>query len=323
MSCPCCTDTGCVPYVAGPEYAYTPTGLVPTSVQTITVPSRYTLPVRVTFNAGCDDGLAIDGVRKSTFAQVPPPFIVETRTFQAGVWNDGGPWACSGEFCFESLDICQDGPWPTYAESITHPAYYIHLTATCQESWLNGVTIPLAYKFDNNCAFSCNQYFQGWLGSPDSCEGAWVAMRAGGGWVDYFSLYAQLRTYESRNFNYTQGSDLEIICHWRRRGIVNNNTLAGSGMLVASFVDDNVNDRLCFDVSKTKFQYTGWNYHAGLNDYALSGCSPSGNFICGDATAPGCKTHYGPEAANNGVTIGSGDLCDSEYRVYVEISPLP
>lgn len=318
MVCACCTDTGCVPYVAGPEYAYTPTGLVPTSVQTITVPSRYTLPVRVTFNAGCDDGLAINGVRKSTFSQVPAPFIVETRTFQAGVWNDGGPWACSGEFCFESLDICPDGPWPTYAESITHPAYYIHLTATCQESWLNGATIPLTQKFNNNCAFSCNQYFQGNLGSPDACADAWVAMRSSATWADYFSLWGQLRTYQSN-----QAPDLEIICHWRRRGVADNSLYGGGSMVVASFVRDQSNGRLCFDVSKTKFQVTGWNYHAGLNDYAFSGCPPFGNFVCGDLTTPGCKTHYGPEAANNGVTVGSGDLCDSEYRVYVEISPLP
>ena len=218
---------------------------------------------------------------------------------------------------------CPDGPWPTYAESVAEAAYYIHLTTDCPESWLNGVTIPLTYKFENNCAFSCNQYFQGWVGSPDSCEGAWVAMRAGGAWADYFSLYAQLRTNESRNFNYIDPTSLEIICYWRRRGTVNNSLLSGSGQLVASFVNDNVHDRLCFDVSKTKFQVTGWPYNAGINDYALSGCAPSGNFVCGDSTAPGCKTHYGPDAANNGVTIEPGDLCDEEYRVYVEISPLP
>lgn len=94
----------CVPYTAGPEFEDTPVGLVPASVQTIRVPDDLVLPVAVTFSAGCDDGLAIDGVRVSNFAQVPDPFTVTTRTFEAGVWNDGGPWGCSGEFCFEEVN---------------------------------------------------------------------------------------------------------------------------------------------------------------------------------------------------------------------------
>lgn len=90
-----------VPYIAGPEYGYTPSGLVDTSVQTITVPAQYSLPVTVCYSAGCDDGLAINGNRVSFFAQQPAPFCIESRTFEAGVWNDGGPWVCSGTFCFK------------------------------------------------------------------------------------------------------------------------------------------------------------------------------------------------------------------------------
>lgn len=90
-----------VPYNAGPEPNYMPSGLVDTSVQTITVPAQYSLPVTVCYSSGCDDGLAINGSRVSSFAQRPAPFCIESRTFEAGVWNDGGPWACNGTFCFK------------------------------------------------------------------------------------------------------------------------------------------------------------------------------------------------------------------------------
>ena len=102
-----CSDpeySNCVPYSAGPEFGLTPIGLVPASVQTIRVPDHLTLPVTATFSAGCDDGLAINGERISGFAEIPPAFTVATRTFEAGVWNDLGPWACNGEFCFEEVN---------------------------------------------------------------------------------------------------------------------------------------------------------------------------------------------------------------------------
>lgn len=212
---------------------------------------------------------------------------------------------------------CPDGPWPTYAESVAEAAYYIHLTTDCPESWLNGVTIPLTSKFTANCAFSCHQYFEGWLGIANGdCSTAWVAMRASPTEVDLFGLYAQLRTYENG-----QPQDLNFQVRWNRRGILFNSFVA-EGTVSAVFVNDTVRNRLCFDVSKTVFQ-APQNYHAGVNDYALSGCPPGGNFACGDVTTPGCKAYYGPAAANNGVTVEPGDLCDSQYRVYVEISPLP
>jgi hypothetical protein len=91
-----------VDYAAGPEYNYTPGGLVPTSIQTITVPEIIKLPATVTCVGGCDDGLTINGVRVSSFAQTPPPFVINERTFEAGTYNDGGPWVCRVTFYFQT-----------------------------------------------------------------------------------------------------------------------------------------------------------------------------------------------------------------------------
>lgn len=78
-----------------------PIGLVPESVKRIRVPDQFDLPVAATWNRGCDDGLAINGQRISFFGQVPPDSIyIDTRTFEAGIWNDGGTWWCVGDFCF-------------------------------------------------------------------------------------------------------------------------------------------------------------------------------------------------------------------------------
>lgn len=99
-SAPCC-DPSCANGVAySASGGSQPAGLVVSSQQTITVPAAYSLPVTVCFTGACDDGLAIDGVRVSNFGVVPAPFCMSNRTFLAGIWNDGGPWACSGVFCF-------------------------------------------------------------------------------------------------------------------------------------------------------------------------------------------------------------------------------
>lgn len=95
----------CVPYSAVHQNIQPwAIGLVEESVQTIRVPNHLSLPVTATFSSGCDDGLAINGERVSQFAEVPAPFEVSTRTFEAAVWNDGGPWACNGTFCFEEVN---------------------------------------------------------------------------------------------------------------------------------------------------------------------------------------------------------------------------
>lgn len=96
------TGTAIVRYDAGPEFNYTPFGIVPTSVQTINVPDIIKLPAIVTCAGACDDGLAINGVRVSTFGQVPPSFVISERTFEAATYNDGGPWACNIEFTFQT-----------------------------------------------------------------------------------------------------------------------------------------------------------------------------------------------------------------------------
>lgn len=235
-----------------------------------------------------------------------------TELFE-GEWSPSSP----GDLC------CRRGPYPEYAASTGEAAYYIHLTTDCPESWLNGVTIPLTSKFTNNCAFSCVQNFQGNLGVAASattgCADAWVAMRHNAGYADLFGLRAHLRTYQNN-----QATDLTISCDWNRQGITNENLYAGRSTVSVGFFNNEGNpaQSLCFPVSKTKFG-SQQNYHAGVNDYAFSGCPPTGNHICGGATVAGCKAYYGPEAANMGVTLNDDDLCNDEYLVYVEISPLP
>lgn len=93
-----CADA--VTYAVSSPPGVPETGLVSSSIQTITVPAGYTLPVTVCFSAAADDGLAINGVRISNFGESPPPFCIEDPTFDAGVWNDVGPWAINGKFCF-------------------------------------------------------------------------------------------------------------------------------------------------------------------------------------------------------------------------------
>ena len=122
------------------------TGNVPGTEQTITVPANLTLPVKATFNNGCDDGIVIDGVRKSGFNQPNVSFIINNRTFVTSIVNDGGPWWCGGEFCFQSCSApdanccstwcCPSGPvgladvfsdQPPYASEISSRAINIPL----------------------------------------------------------------------------------------------------------------------------------------------------------------------------------------------------
>lgn len=93
-----CADA--IDYNTGPEYVDI---FPPFSIwdeQTITVPASYSLPVTVCYSGECDDGLAINGRRVSLFAETPPPFCINERTFTAGTYNARGAWQCTGSFCF-------------------------------------------------------------------------------------------------------------------------------------------------------------------------------------------------------------------------------
>ena len=106
-TCACC-PTVCDPgatYVAGPNSSDTATGLRPLSIQTIRVPDSVGLPALVRCCGGCDDGLAINGERVSRFGETPPDFQVSNRTFEAGIWNDNGPWGCTITFCFSQVSL--------------------------------------------------------------------------------------------------------------------------------------------------------------------------------------------------------------------------
>lgn len=88
-------------------YSYGPVGQnVPqdqeiiASRQTITVPLALSLPVLVRFCGSADDGIALDGVRISLFAETPANQIVASRTFTIGTWNDRGPAVARLGMCF-------------------------------------------------------------------------------------------------------------------------------------------------------------------------------------------------------------------------------
>lgn len=66
-------------------------GIIPDSIQTITIPSKYTLPTTVTITGGCDDNLVVNGevVNDSSplAGNVNYTFVCSTRTFTVGVYN--------------------------------------------------------------------------------------------------------------------------------------------------------------------------------------------------------------------------------------------
>ena len=100
---------GRIDYSYGPVFNNVPQNQeIAASVQTITVPPEFSLPVLVRMCGGGDDGIAINGVRVSTFAQRIPAsaFLVleSTRTFTIGTWNDGGPAVGSAAICFFELN---------------------------------------------------------------------------------------------------------------------------------------------------------------------------------------------------------------------------
>lgn len=153
------TGTATATYSAGPEYNYTPGGLVPTSIQTIRVPDIITLPAVVTFDAGCDDGLAINGTRVSSFAQIPPPFVITERTFEAGTWNDGGPWACGGTFTFQTQATGSNNFVAGIEQTTARPINTnITTTTLLNNQWNNIVTNYSAYV--NKLESTKNQLLQ-------------------------------------------------------------------------------------------------------------------------------------------------------------------
>lgn len=95
-----CTDA--VVYNTGPEYVDIFPSFKVWAEATITVPSSYTLPVTVCYSGNCDDGLVVEGLRISLFAEQPPAFCIASRTFTVGTWNNRGAWQCTGSFCFVS-----------------------------------------------------------------------------------------------------------------------------------------------------------------------------------------------------------------------------
>lgn len=153
------TGTATATYSAGPEYNYTPGGLVPTSIQTIRVPDIITLPAVVTFDAGCDDGLAINGTRVSSFAQIPPPFVITERTFEAGTWNDGGPWVCGGTFTFQTQATGSNNFVAGIEQTTARPINTNITTTTLPNNqWNNIVTNYSAYV--NKLEATKNQLLQ-------------------------------------------------------------------------------------------------------------------------------------------------------------------
>lgn len=100
---------GRIDYLYGPVYSNVPQNQeIPASVQTITVPPEFSLPVLVRMCGGGDDGIAINGVRVTTFGQRIPAsaFLVleSTRTFTIGTWNNRGSAVGSAAICFFELN---------------------------------------------------------------------------------------------------------------------------------------------------------------------------------------------------------------------------
>jgi hypothetical protein len=225
----------------------------------------------------------------------------------------GGVWTGSGQCC--------QGQLPTYAESLQHEAYYVHMTATCGESWFHNLTLPLNSFFTNNCAFSCVRNYQGWLGLFDTPSDAWVAMRASATEVDLFTLFGHLRTFEGG------GVDLAFEFRWQRRNILSNAYITGGNLGQYFSYGGNPFVDLCLPIGRTQFG-PPFTYNPGLLAYAASGCPPYGNFLPGDATTAGCLPYYGQNAGDYGVTVTANDICqmaasDPPYTVRLEVSPLP
>lgn len=92
-------------YSYGPVFSNVPQNQeIAASIQTITVPLELSLPVLVKFCGSADDGIAINGIRISRFAQRPEDVEIAARTFTIGNWNDGGPAAANITMCFYELN---------------------------------------------------------------------------------------------------------------------------------------------------------------------------------------------------------------------------
>ena len=130
-ACSCCgfacespAFTGCrgrIDYSYGPVFSNVPTNQeIAASRQTYQVPFADELGVpfagyvRVRFCGGGDDGIAINGVRKSLFGQPVPESAFLTLqpgdSFTVGTWNDGGPAAGRVTICFS--DECPCAAYP-------------------------------------------------------------------------------------------------------------------------------------------------------------------------------------------------------------------
>jgi hypothetical protein len=117
---PCCKPfkcdspewTGCpgrIDYRYGPVFSDVPQFQeIIASRQTYEVPLEFSGPVEVRFCGGGDDGIAINGVRKTFFGQPVPASAFLTlqpgQTFTVSTWNDSGPAAAGATICFFELN---------------------------------------------------------------------------------------------------------------------------------------------------------------------------------------------------------------------------
>ena len=130
MACSCCgfkcespAFTGCrgrIDYSYGPVFSGVPTYQeIAASRQTYQVPFADELGVpfcglvQVRFCGGGDDGIAINGVRKSLFGQPVPESAFLTLqpgdSFTVGTWNVGGPAVGRVTICFVDDGACCNG----------------------------------------------------------------------------------------------------------------------------------------------------------------------------------------------------------------------